>query len=106
MTLVCMPPICRHAAPPRRALRHALRCRYGRPGRVLRRIARHAWLVLRAKVRCALCRRGVPHHTNSATSIGGVDRHPIRDIHAVRDTGGVGLAHCTADTIWFRIEPR
>lgn len=44
--------------------------------------------------RCEHCKAGVPHHTNSETSIGGADRHMIYDIHAVEDTGGVGLAEC------------
>ena len=49
---------------------------------------------------CGLCRQRVPHHTNSATSIGGADRHPVRDLHAVEDAGGVGLAECGAGDIW------
>ena len=57
-------------------------------------------LELAAATLCALCRGRVPHHTNSATSIGGADRHPVRDLHAVEDTGGVGLAECVASDIW------
>ena len=53
-----------------------------------------------AKLICPLCARGVPHHTNSETSIGGSDRHTVWDLHAVEDTGGVGLAECTAAPIW------
>ena len=57
-------------------------------------------LELAAAVVCGLCGQRVPHHTNSATSIGGADRHPVRDLHAVEDTGGVGLAECVASDIW------
>jgi hypothetical protein len=54
-----------------------------------------------AAERCPLCAAGTPHHTNSATSIGGADRHPVYDLHAVEDTGGVGLAECLAYDIWM-----
>ena len=54
-----------------------------------------------ARAVCPLCRRGVPHHTNSASSIGrGDDRHVVWDLHAVDDPGGVGLAECLAAAIW------
>ena len=53
-----------------------------------------------AAARCARCAAGVPHHTNSRTSIGGPDRVPIYDLHAMDDSGGVGLAECTAADIW------
>lgn len=54
----------------------------------------------RAAVLCPRCAQGVPHHTNSATSIGGGDRHPVWDLHAVEDSGGVGLEECLAAAIW------
>ena len=53
-----------------------------------------------AAARCALCAARVPHHTNSQTSIGGADRVPIYDLHAMDDPGGVGLAECTAAEVW------
>ena len=53
-----------------------------------------------AAARCALCAAHVPHHTNSRTSIGGADRVPIYDLHAMDDPGGVGLAECTAAEVW------
>lgn len=52
--------------------------------------------VRRVYAACALCAQGIPHHANSGTSIGGSDRGPVWDIHAVPDSGGVGLAECTA----------
>lgn len=48
---------------------------------------------------CPLCRRGVPHHTNSSYSIAGGDRHEVWDIHAVDDPGGVGLQECLAGDV-------
>jgi len=48
---------------------------------------------------CRLCAEGVPHHTHSVTSIGGGDRRLVLDLHAVSDSGGVGLAECTASSI-------
>jgi spore coat polysaccharide biosynthesis protein SpsF (cytidylyltransferase family) len=42
---------------------------------------------------CEHCLRGVPHHTNSASSIGGADRSPVWDLHQVDDGG---LAECTS----------
>ena len=54
----------------------------------------------RAAAACPLCAAGYGHHTNSATSIGGDDRHTIWDIHQVEDTGGVGLRECLAYDIW------
>ena len=51
------------------------------------------WMMTRA---CTLCAQDVPHHTNSRTSIGGGERFIVWDLHAVEDTGGVGLAECTA----------
>lgn len=53
-----------------------------------------------AAARCTLCASGAPHHTNSEMSIGGLDRRPVYDIHAVEDAGGVGLAECTAASVW------
>lgn len=41
------------------------------------------------------CQRGVPHHTNSISSIGGGDRFVVWDLHAVPNPGGVELAECT-----------
>jgi spore coat polysaccharide biosynthesis protein SpsF (cytidylyltransferase family) len=49
--------------------------------------------VRRVFAACELCREGAPHHTNSATSIGGSDRLPVWELHV--STGG-GLAECTA----------
>lgn len=54
----------------------------------------------RAAAVCPLCATGTPHHTNSSYSIGGGDRHPIYDLHAIEDTGGVGLAECLAYEVW------
>ena len=45
---------------------------------------------------CELCARGVPHHTNSATGIGGVDRTLVIDLHQTEDGG---LAECRAADI-------
>jgi spore coat polysaccharide biosynthesis protein SpsF (cytidylyltransferase family) len=46
---------------------------------------------------CENCRRGVPHHTNSATSIGGSDRTPVWELHQVdRPDNRGGLEECTA----------
>jgi len=42
---------------------------------------------------CDLCRRGVPHHTNAGSSIGGRDRVLVVDLHQVEDGG---LAECCA----------
>ena len=47
-------------------------------------------------MQCALCRMGVPHHTNAGSSIGGSDRHFVLDLH--ESTGG-GLEECTAADI-------
>jgi hypothetical protein len=44
-------------------------------------------------VRCDLCRRAVPHHTNARGSISGGDRVLVIDLHQVEDGG---LAECTA----------
>lgn len=60
-------------------------------------------LILQGRITCEWCIKGAPHHTNSDTSIGGSDRHTIWDIHAVEDTGGVGLRECT--DAW-RFDPR
>lgn len=57
-----------------------------------------------ARAICPLCAQHVPHHTNAGGSIGGGDRHPIYDLHAVEDAGGVGLAECTAYAIWRLME--
>ncbi len=49
---------------------------------------------------CAHCRRGVPHHTNSATSIGGHDRSPVWDLHQLDEPSNRGgLVECTAADI-------
>jgi hypothetical protein len=49
---------------------------------------------------CEHCRRGVPHHTNSATSIGGSDRAPVWELHQVdRPDNRGGLEECTAHEI-------
>lgn len=57
-----------------------------------------------AREPCPHCARGVLHHTNSLTSIGGADRYTIWDLHEVEDAGGVGLAECldpeTARDMW------
>lgn len=53
---------------------------------------------------CHLCAIGTPHHTNARSSIGGEDRHPIYDLHAVEDSGGVGLAECLAGDLWLAWE--
>lgn len=53
-----------------------------------------------AMARCGYCQKGVPHHTNSRTSIGGTDRSPVYDLHAVDDAGGVGLAECDAASLF------
>lgn len=53
---------------------------------------------------CPHCAAGVPHHTNSAMSIGGADRHPIYDLHAIDDASGVGLTECLAGDLWFEAE--
>lgn len=46
---------------------------------------------------CQPCREGVPHHTNSLTSIGGSDRTPVFDLHQVDTLGNRGgLVECTA----------
>ena len=46
---------------------------------------------------CEHCRRGVPHHTNSATSIGGQDRSPVWDLHQLDEPHNRGgLVECTA----------
>lgn len=46
-----------------------------------------------------------PHHTNAAGSIGGDDgRAPRYDLHAVEDSGGVGLAECEAGDLWLAWE--
>jgi spore coat polysaccharide biosynthesis protein SpsF len=52
--------------------------------------------VREAYATCDLCARGVPHHTNSATGIGAVDRSLCIDLHQV-DSGA--LAECTAADI-------
>lgn len=59
---------------------------------------------------CGLCARGVPHHTNSASGIGGADRHLCVDLHQVEDGG---LAECLAGdlkqarmgTAWKYVSP-
>ena len=49
---------------------------------------------------CDHCRRGVPHHTNSATSIGGPDRSPVWDLHQLDEPSNRGgLVECTAHEI-------
>lgn len=49
---------------------------------------------------CDHCRRGVPHHTNSATSIGGPDRSPLWDLHQLDEPSNRGgLVECTAHEI-------
>lgn len=49
---------------------------------------------------CEECRAGTPHHTNSATSIGGMDRHLVLDLHQVdRPENRGGLVECTAADI-------
>src|SRR5689334_14318283 len=49
---------------------------------------------------CEHCRRGVPHHTNSATSIGGQDRSPVWDLHQLDEPHNRGgLVECTAHDI-------
>jgi len=46
---------------------------------------------------CDYCRRGVPHHTNAATSIGGPDRSPVWDLHQLDEPSNRGgLVECTA----------
>lgn len=46
---------------------------------------------------CQYCQRGVPHHTNSATSIGGHDRSPVFDLHQLDEPSNRGgLVECTA----------
>jgi spore coat polysaccharide biosynthesis protein SpsF (cytidylyltransferase family) len=46
---------------------------------------------------CEECRIGTPHHTNSATSIGGSDRSPVWCLHQVdRPDNRGGLVECTA----------
>jgi len=46
---------------------------------------------------CEECRVGTPHHTNSATSIGGMDRSPVWDLHQLdRPDNRGGLVECTA----------
>lgn len=65
---------------------------------------RKSGLLEAAQLVCSLCARDVPHHTNAAGSIGGADRHVIRDLHAVEDTSGVGLAECLAFKVWERID--
>lgn len=57
-----------------------------------------------AKLVCSLCAKNVPHHTNSDTSIGGNDRHPCRDLHAVEVHGGVQPMECLAYHIWELID--
>lgn len=52
---------------------------------------------------CEHCREGVPRHTNSLTSIGGGDRHPVWELHHL-DRGD--LAECTAfDILKGRMGP-
>src|SRR3990172_8769134 len=54
---------------------------------------------------CPLCLAQTPHHTNSASAIGRADdRHPVYDIHAVEDSGGVGLRECEAGDLWLAWE--
>ena len=49
---------------------------------------------------CEHCQRGVPHHTNSATSIGGQDRSPVWDLHQLDEPHNRGgLVECTAHDI-------
>lgn len=49
---------------------------------------------------CDECRIGTPHHTNSATSIGGSDRSPVWCLHQVdRPDNRGGLVECTAADI-------
>ncbi len=49
---------------------------------------------------CDHCRRGVPHHTNAATSIGGPDRSPVWDLHQLDEPSNRGgLVECTAHEI-------
>lgn len=47
-------------------------------------------------VPCALCASGTPHHTVGLSGISDGSRRTIWDIHEVSDSGGVGLAECTA----------
>lgn len=63
-------------------------------------MTRHLSSVCLAAEICPLCHAGVKHHTNSASSIGGADRHAVTDIHAVEGAGGVGLAECLAGDMW------
>ncbi len=49
---------------------------------------------------CPHCAAGAPHHTNSRTSIGGLDRYVVYDLHEISDSSGVGLAECLAYEIW------
>ena len=53
---------------------------------------------------CPLCAVLTPHHTNAEGSIGGGDRHPIYDLHAVEDASGVGLVECLAGDLWLAWE--
>ena len=55
---------------------------------------------------CAACARGVPHHTNSLTSIGRAgNRYPIYDIHEEPD-GFYGFTtyECDAGDLWLAWE--
>lgn len=60
------------------------------------------WRQAVATTLCEHCRLGVPHQSNSQTSIGGDDRHPIWDLHACSDSGGVRLDECLAGDLWLR----
>ena len=60
----------------------------------------HETLEDAAKVICPLCREGVAHHTNGLEGIGDAERAVRYDLHAVDDTGGVGLRECVAYPIW------
>lgn len=53
--------------------------------------------VRRIYAACELCRRGVPHHTNAGSSIGGIDRRIVLDLHV--GIGG-GLVECTSAEIY------
>ena len=53
--------------------------------------------VRRVFTACPHCRGGVPHHTNSATSIGGHDRSPVWDLHQLDEPSNRGgHVECTA----------
>ena len=59
----------------------------------------------RARRLCLHCALGAPHHTVGFEGIGDGRRQTVYDIHEVEDSGGVGLAECTAyDDVWRAVE--